>query len=493
MSKDKEKKEIVLGVDVGTTCCKCTAFTTNFTVLAESSREYSLIHGDNGHVEQDPEVWWTAVVETIREVLTGVKDYGTVRGVGISSQGITIVPVDEKGMYLINALTWLDMRATEQCNKLEEILSSEYIYKTTGKRISPAYSLPKMMWIKLNLPEIYSNTYKFLTAHDYVINRLCGSFCTEDSLAAGTMAYDIVNKIWDEGILDSVGVSVNKMPVILKSGSVAGKLSIESAELLGLDGDISVTTGGQDQKCAALGAGLSSDCITVSLGTSSAITALYEKPMFPKDQSLPCFPYIDGKSWVLEGFNSTSGASVKWLRDNLAAGRTFSGIDEEIEELYTNNRLSLELMFFPYLGGTGSPEWYDTGSGGFLGITLNTNLGQLAGAVLESIAFNIKSNLVKMESLGKRFNEISVFGGGAKSNIWLQMIADITGRRVRVPDIKESACLGAAIKCVDALGCSVNEEDRTDRIIYSDAEKNQFYNLKYSKYKKLENKIYGGD
>jgi len=484
--KNSGASSVILGIDIGTTACKCVAFDSEFNVVAETQREYPLIHS-NGKIEQDPEEWWKAVVETIREISTSL---GRVKGIGISSQGITFVPVDKKGNPLMNALTWLDMRAADQCRKLESDFKPTEVFKKTGKRTSPAYTLPKLIWIKENRPDVYHDTHKFLLVHDYIINRLCGVFITEDSLAAGTMAYNINKKTWDKDILNSVGIVFEKLPKIVASGTIAGKLSEEAAGELGLTTDVKVSTGGQDQKCAAFGAGLSDNTATVSLGTSAAITTLYDKPVFTDDMSLPCFPFIDGKSWVVEGFASTAGASIKWYRDNLAAGRTYKEIDVSIENEYGN--AVNNVMFFPYLGGTGSPEWYDADGGGFAGIGLDTTATHMAMAVLESVAFGIRANIDCMESCGREFSGLSIFGGGAYSDIWLRIIADVTGKVVRIPEIRQTACLGAAMKCASALGAKPIGEVVVEKTVIPDEDKHLEYIKKYRNYKRVEKNIYGG-
>ncbi|MDX1357969.1 MAG: FGGY family carbohydrate kinase, partial [Clostridia bacterium] len=239
-----------IGIDIGTTGCKCMAFNADMEVLSESYFEYPLLYGKNGEVEQDPDEWWAAARAGLSKVSSGLKD---IKAIGVSSQGITVVPVDIEGKKLCNALTWLDMRASFECEALENKLGSSKIGKITGKRINPAYTLPKLMWIKAKRPEIYEKTHKFLLAHDYVINKLCGEFVTEDSLAAGTMAYDISTKNWDEGVIGIAGISMEKLPFIANSGSPIGKVNGKISEELGISGNIVISAGGQDQKCAAFG------------------------------------------------------------------------------------------------------------------------------------------------------------------------------------------------------------------------------------------------
>lgn len=470
----------LLGIDIGTTSLKCVAFDDCFSMLAETYREYPLIHKDRG-VEQNPEEWWNAAVSAVHEIASLCD---CITGIGVSSQGITIVPVDICGMPLSNALTWLDMRAHDECLKLNDLLGSESIFRTTGKRLNQAYTLPKLMWLKNNRPNVYDKTYKFLTAHDYIISRFCGAYITEDSLAAGTMAYDITKKDWSWEILETAGINRDKLPDIKASGSLVGKLTEKAASEIELSAGVDVFAGGQDQKCAAYGAGISKKTVTVSLGTSCAVSALFDKPVFTSDMSLPCFPFIDGKNWVLEGFGSTAGASIKWFRNNLAKGRSYSEIDNGIAEIYHKPS---DIMFFPFLGGTGSPEWYDAEGGGFIGLTLDTGAADMAKSVLESIAFTIRANLEKMEAYRETFDAISVFGGGAYSDIWLRIIADVTGKTVTVPRLRETACLGAAMKCSD-----IDNKVAIDKTFSPDMTKKKYYNTLYSKYKYIEKRIYGG-
>ncbi|MCD6323391.1 MAG: hypothetical protein J7L77_10265 [Clostridiales bacterium] len=478
----------ILGIDIGTTGCKCVAFTEKMEVISKAYREYPLIHGENGYVEQNSSLWWSAVVKTVREASYGLK---SITSIGISSQGITFVPVDENGEALCNAFSWLDMRARKECDMLESNIGTKKLFNITGKKNSPAYTLPKLMWIKNNLPDIYKRTYKFLTAHDYIIYRLCGAFVTEQSLAAGTMAFDISSRTWDNEILLSSGIDSKKLPEVTVSGTRVGELSEKASLEIGLKAGIVISTGGQDQKCAACGAGLSFDDITVSLGTSSAITALYNKPVFTDNMSLPCFPYVDGENWVLEGFSSTAGASIKWFRDNISNGRDYKEIDSLIEDEY-GQAPEGRLMFFPYLGGTATPEWYDADSGGFLGITLDTTNTHMATAILESIAFNIRANVEKMESLGKSYKRLSVFGGGANSNIWIRIIADVTGKIVKAPKLEETACKGAAIKAAGIDRFGIKDITGDSKIIVPDKNMHDRYNKKYIKYKLIEKKVYGG-
>ena len=488
LKKEKPESYSILGIDIGTTGCKCVAFDHEFNVLVAASREYPLIHTDKG-VEQDPKVWWTAVSETIKQV---AKNTENIKGIGVSSQGITFVPVDAEGTPLMNAMTWLDKRAGIECNDLVDSLGAKKIYSLTGKRPNAVYTLPKLIWLKKYKPEIFNRTYKFLMTHDYIVNKLCGAFLTESSLAAGSMAYDIKNMTWSSEILDAAGIPVEKLPDTVASGTKAGNLTPEAAELLGLNTNVIVSTGGQDQKCAAYGADLTKDGVTVSLGTSAAITALYNKPVFTDDMCLPCFPYIDGKSWVLEGFSSTAGASVKWLQNNLAPEKTYKEIDNLIATAYVNGPASGNVKFFPYLGGTGSPEWYDSDGGGFMDINLDTSFVQMASAVLESTAINIRANIEIMELMGNNFTEITVFGGGANSDIWLHIIADVTNKIVRVPGMEETACLGAAMKVAEAMGYSTTTRVAEGKTIYPDNDKNVLFDEKYYKYKVMEKKIFGG-
>jgi xylulokinase len=270
---------------------------------------------------------------------------------------------------------------------------------------------------------------------------------------------------------------------------------------MGLVPGIPVSTGGQDQKCAAFGAGLSSGGIAVSLGTSAAITAVFDRPVLMEDMGIPCFPYIYGGKWVLEGFCSNAGGALKWFRDNVVPGKSYAGIDRDIGNNPAGALVSGGLLFMPNMSGTSTPEWYGGGGGGFIGLTLDSTPAQMAASIMEGVAFVIRNNILKMEAYGDPVKEILVFGGGAGSRIWPEIISSVTGRTVMVPNTKETACAGAALMAGNSVGIfSLNEEGEYERLtgrerftaVEPDMDARGFYDAKYMRFRDMQARIYGG-
>lgn len=429
-----------LGLDIGTTGCKSMLFDEKLNIISRDYIEYDLIYSDNGIVEQSPAQLWEMTKRTIRTILSDSKvPPDEIKAMGISAQGISFVPIDKDGKELCNIISWLDTRAQAQTDEIKKLLGEDYIFQTTGKRINASYTLPKIIWLKENDPDIYQNTYKFLMVLDYITYKLTGEIRTDYSMASGAMMFDISNHKWDEKILNTCGIDRNKLPEVAKMGITIGRTQGNVASELGLT-DTTIVLGAQDQKCAALGAGIEEGVATVSLGTSTAISILCEEPVLDGLQRIPCFA-LDKKSFVLEAVISTSGAAFKWLRNLFE-----TGYDDMCELAEQSPAGSKGVFFYPHFTGAASPYWKGEAKGSFYGITLNTDKSDIIRSLLEGIAFQIKINIdAAKEITGTKIEEIRLFGGGAKQALWAQMIADVTGKRVRVPFTSETASLGAAL------------------------------------------------
>ena len=309
-----------LGLDIGTTGCKSMLFDEKLGIVGEDYIEYDLIYSDNGIVEQSPVELWEMTKRTVKSTLAaaGVPE-NEIKSMSISAQGISFVPVDKNGKELGNIISWLDTRAHKQTKQIESVLGADYIFKTTGKRINTAYTLPKIMWLKENSPDVYQNTYKFLMVLDYITYKFTGEIKTDYSMAGGTMMFDITRHKWDEKILNACAIDADKLPEVSEAGTQAGKIQENTALELGLSTDTEVILGAQDQKCAALGAGIKEGVATVSLGTSTAISVLSKEPVLDKLKRIPCFA-LNETSWILEAVIGTSGAAFKWMRNLFEMG-----------------------------------------------------------------------------------------------------------------------------------------------------------------------------
>lgn len=482
----------LLSIDLGTTACKAVVVSADGRLLGESVRDYPLLKRSPQQIEQHAQDWWRVASITARHAIAESRSPGrSIRAVSVSSQGIAIVPVDEAGEVLRPAISWLDTRAGAETEEMLDHISRQETFKITGKRVNPFYSLPKMMWLAKHEPEIVKQTHKFLLPHDYLIYRLTGCHVTDHSLASGTLAHDVSELKWSRRMLDIAGISEDKLPSPVWAGTPVCSILGDSAETLGVSREAVVVCGGQDQKCASLGAGAKQGTVTVSLGTASAISAVTSHPALDSKMRLPCFPFVVPCTWGLEGVISTAGGALKWYKEAFFSG-DYPLLDSLAWSAFDGTR---SLFFYPHLTGAGSPIWDPDMPGMLYGISLSTEAGDVARAVLEGIAYQIRSNVEAMAELGVEVDCVKIFGGGAKSELWLQVIADILGREVRVPRSPEAAAIGACILAGVGSGLYGNAEvgaavfAHGERAIDPDPIRAREYDERYARYRSVEARL----
>ncbi len=410
-----------LGIDLGTTGLKCVMFEKDGSVLAEYNEEYPLIFIDS-YVEQDANLWWSNIVAAVKSLVeeTGRSD---VEALSLSTQSISFVPVDEQGNTLYNSINWLDMRAVDECDRIKEALGEETVFEKTGKHCDPAYSLPKLIWFKENRPEVYDKAYKILFPLDYLNMKLPGKFVTDYTIAGGSMLYNIVDKCWDEELLAFSGIDRDKLPEVAVMGTDLGTVLPEVAREMGISERCRVILGGQDQKIAAIGAGLEVGVLTLSFGTASALTKIH--PEMIGNSAVSQFRLNDS-NFVSEGVADTTGAALKWLSRMMDVS-SYGEMD------------ALAETSSPGANGVLASTSFSKGAS-FEGLTLSTTRGDLVYALYEGTCREIADRLTQMGG-GDR---IRVFGGGSKSRIWCEILARITGCRIERLNTAETASRGAA-------------------------------------------------
>lgn len=413
---------VYIGIDLGTTGCKAVLYSPDGKCISEYNREYSLIK-TGSFVEQRAEEWYDLICDGIRYITADAGVY-KINGISVSTQGISVVPVDRSFKALSNAVSWLDTRAVTENSMLEDRFSASDIYLKTGKLASSCYTLPKLMWIKKNQPELFFNTYKFLLPLDYINARLTGRAICDYTIASGTMAYDITRKKWSEEYLEFAGIPMEKLPEVGCMGDVVGEILPSVADELGIERGCAVMLGGQDQKLAAVGAGITRDSVTASFGTATAVTKLVQKP--GDISGISKFAFND-EYYSAEGVVSTSGAALKWLSETFLGDVNYKALDILCEEAGSSGNIEFSPDFS--LGASIS------------GLTLGSSRGQVIYALYEGVCREIAAFADKFGS----FDEIIVFGGGSKSDIWMRILANETKRTVKILDTPETASRGAAM------------------------------------------------
>lgn len=425
-----------IGIDLGTTGLKCVMYDEAGETLAEFNEEYPLIFVGS-YVEQDANLWWDNVVSAVRSLTdkTGIRN---ISALSISTQSISFVPIDKEGNTLYNSINWLDMRAMEERDEIEKLIGAEKIYCKTGKDCDAAYSLPKILWFKKNRKEIYDNTYKILFPLDYLNMKLCGEWVTDYSVAGGTMMYNIKEKCWDREILNAFGIDEDILPAVRCMGEDIGEVFPEVSEKMGIETGCRVILGGQDQKLAAVGAGLDFGVCTMSFGTAAAVTVASKE--MRENREIPQFRFNDD-FFVSEGVAETAGAALKWL-SHIMGNVSYKEMDS----------LAMESE----AGANGLVAKTDFSVGGsFSNINLSTTKGDMIYALYEGVCREIAECLSHMGEV----SEIRVFGGGSKSRIWCEILSRITGCRIAILSSPETASRGAAILASKGMikPCTIKE------------------------------------
>lgn len=482
-----------IGIDLGTTGCKAIVADLTGKIVGQHYIEYPLIVRSAEEIEQDANLWWELSCQAVKGAVaeSGIPT-DAVKGISVTSQGISFVPVDENLKAIGNAYSWLDCRAMKETARIRKKFELLDLYRITGLKCNPTYLLPKLMWIRNNKPEDLRGARKILMAHDYLIAQMTGETITDHSMAGGSLLYDVSNGCWSEQVCSALDVDPELLPELKEAGQVAGTLTPFAAERMGLKAGSVVAVGGQDQKVAAFSA--ISDDVTASLclGTAGAMEYLSDRPVFDSKMRIPLFSYLFRGTWTLEAVVSTTGASLKWLRNTFFRNQSYRELDQLAEGCQPGCG---GVFFYPHLGGATSPHWEPDVKGSLTGITLNTTDGDIVRAVLEGTAFQIRSNILVSEELCKPREELVVFGSGGSSPLWCQIFADIIGKKVTALSSPDASGLGAARLAFRALGMDSaaygSEIRQASRVYRPDPQRTERYRLIYNDYRAVENRSMG--
>ncbi|MGB9681764.1 MAG: xylulokinase [bacterium] len=485
----------ILAIDLGTTGCKVGIFDPErLTLIEEAYREYPLIVISSKEIEQDATLWWDLVKTLIKEVIKNARiEPKEIRALGISSQGISFVPVDRGFNPIYNAISWLDTRAIIETKTIEEKFSFTEIFKKTGKRLNPAYVLPKFIWLKKNRPDIYDKAYKFLMGEDFIIAKLTGIPVTDHSMASGTLLYDIERQDWCMELLETFGIPIEKLPSLSWGGEVIGYIRNDITQELNLESDTLVILGGQDQKCGVFGAGLIKEDSTVSIsfGTAIAVSRVIGTPILDPLMRIPCFSYLIPHQYILEGVIGTGGSSLNWLKDIFS----IESFNDMMEEGKKSKDKFNKLFFFPHLAGATSPYWKEELPGTFYGITLSTTKSDIIWSVIEGLAFQVKKNIEVIEELSGEVEDLVLFGGGAKGKLIREIFVNVLAKPLFVFPYPDMPLIGVSLLAGIVTGIFRDYKEiiplirKKASLIEPEIRKIEIYGELYMEYLEIQSKL----
>jgi len=447
---------VIIAHDIGTSADKASLHDMTGQMVATATSGYAVDFGAGGRAEQDPELWWRAVVATTTELLdrSGVAPR-EIDAVGLSGQMMGAVFLGRDFDPVRPAVIWADQRAAAQAARLTTQISAEDSYRRTGHRMSASYSLPKVMWVQENEPEVWKQTAHVCLAKDFVVHRMTGRLLTDPSDASGTTAFTQVSGTWWPEMFEAAGVSSDLFPEVVSSTTVAGGLRPSAAAELGLAVGTPVVLGGGDGPMASVGVGSlgPEDDAYISLGSSAWLATASEQPLHDPLMRTFTFNHVVPAKYVPMATMQSAGSSLDWVTNLLRPGASHDEVSELLRGASEVRATPESLFFLPYLMGERSPRWSTEARGTFLGLSRHHDHRHLVRAVLEGVAFNMRACVEAFQAGGTSINTVSVVGGGAASNLWLQIFADVLGVPVtRRSTISDANSLGCAITTLVGVG-----------------------------------------
>jgi xylulokinase len=421
-------------------------------VVAIDSREYTFETPRPLWSEQHPDLWWEAAQKALKSLLdrSGVSA-GQIAGVGLTGQMHGLVLLDEAGQVLRPAILWNDQRTQSQCDEIHRRIGRERFLQITGNLALTGFTAPKVLWGKENEPEVYAKAAHLLLPKDFVRYRLTGEFAMDKADGAGTVLMDLRSRTWSQEALDALEIPANWMPELFEGPQITGRVSSSAAALTGLVAGTPVVAGGGDQAAQAVGVGaVEEGIVALTLGTSGVVFASTDQPFVEAEGRLHAFCHAVPDKWHLMGVMLSAGGSLRWYRDTFAAGVSF---DELVAAADHAPAGSEGLLFLPYLTGERTPHPDPLARGAFVGITVRHGMPHFTRAVLEGVAFGLRDSFELMRSAGlSGIHQVRVSGGGAKSLIWRQILADVLNTDLVTVNTTEGAAYGAAVLAAVGVG-----------------------------------------
>lgn len=474
-----------VGIDLGTTSVKLILVDEHGKIFNSSVQEYPLQRIRDGWSEQNPEDWWMATLRGFSELVANLD--ASVEAISFSGQMHGLVLLDERDEVIRPALLWNDQRTGRECDFLNESIGRKALSGLTANIALTGFTAPKVVWVKNHEPENFKRITKIMLPKDFLAYRFSGVFATDCSDASGTLYFDVQHRKWSQEMLDTLGISKEQLPVVYESYQKIGKMKPEVAQLIGVQGLPSVIIGGGDQAVGAVGTGTVEDqSCSISLGTSGVVFAANDVFLVDPENALHSFAHANGRyHWM--GVVLSAGGSVQWFMENVLQWDDYLSAFNAVRE----TAIAEGLYFLPYITGERTPVNDPHAKGVFLGLSSIHDRIDMLRAVMEGVCFALRDSFEIMRTNGISITEARVTGGGAKSEIWCQMLSDILNIEIQTILSEEGPAYGAAILAMTGSGLYPTVDAACEKLIkvkdrrHPDKEKNAIYNRKYSTYKKI--------
>lgn len=443
---------LVLGIDISTTGAKALLIEPNGTVVGSATNPLRVSTPRPLWSEQDPQDWWRGTANSIRQALHQAGVTGdAVAAIGLTGQMHGLVLLDEQGQVLRPAILWNDQRTGPQCDQIRDRLGRERLIQITGNDALTGFTAPKILWVQQNEPAVYARARHILLPKDYARYRLTGDYAMDKADGSGTILFDLQARDWSAEVLAALDIPPEWLPQTYEGPQVTGYVTNTVAEETGLVQGTPVVAGGGDQAAGAVGVGaVQPGIISLALGTSGVVFAATQQALVEPEGRLHAFCHAVPDLWHLMGVMLSAAGSLQWHRDTLAPGL---GFDELVNEAEAIPPGSEGLLFLPYLTGERTPYPDPLARGAWVGLTARHTRGHLTRAVLEGVAFGIRDSFTLIQAAGLgEIHQVRVSGGGAKSRLWKQIMADVLEAELVTVNTTEGAAYGAALLAAVGAG-----------------------------------------
>lgn len=477
-----------IGIDVGTTGTKSMLIDESGSIIHTAYEGYEVVSEKPDYVEQNPDDWYKAVKHTVKSCSDCINDKSEIMALSVSAQGGTVVITDKNNKPLRPAISWLDKRAFEETEELDATKPDNYYYLKTGWRLERGYNLAEIKWISKHEPEVFKNAAKFLSTLDYINLKISGQAMTDYTNQAITNLEDINTKDWDESIFKDIGISREQLPDLKPAGTVIGKITKAASEEMGLSPNTILVNGGYDQYCATYGLGaVKPGDVMLSTGTAWVAIAVTDKLIFDTKSYISPGLHIIPNLYGIMASLETGGISLEWFKNKITSDESYKNIDVKAGE---KNEGANGLIFYPHFSGSTCPTWSSKSKGTFLGLTLYHDRYDMARAIMEGVIFEINRIFEVLRSKGIEMKSIKLVGGASKSDLWTQLIADITQIPVERYSNADAAAIGACMIAAvgdgafDSFEGACKSFKQESLMVYPNADKKEVYLKIYSQYKK---------
>lgn len=464
-------KQLLAGIDVGTTGVKTILFEADGTVCSSAYQEYGCIYPHPGWVEQDPQMLLDAIYATCRQAVSQAEG-AQVAGISVSAQRSSVILLDEQ-KHALKMISWLDNRAVAQSDEIAAQFGAEHFYEITGLPLCATWILPKLLHTRQNDPALWQRTRHVCQLHDFILHALgADAFYGNEAEAGFWGLWDNRNLCYSDELMRAFSIERDMLPVMRRTGELAGEICAEVSEKTGFAVGTPLCIGVGDQNSAALGAGVVEPGeVSISLGTGGLATIVldgcYRDPLC---QSMVTSHAIHGL-WTFEGLQNAAAGAYRWFRDEIAAlekaqaedpGAAYGTLNRMIEQTPVGAH---GLVMMPYFAGSAAPRWNALARGGFIGLTLAHTRSDMARACVEGITLEQKDILQTMQKTGRTFSHVRIVGGATKSEVWNQIQADVYGLPCETLEVSDAAALGAAISAGYGVGVFASLKEGAERMV----------------------------